>query len=172
MTPHGVRRALHWTHAGTTLLLLATGLLLEFPELRRFATGGYAIRLVSLHSWSGVAFALAPVAALALAGRALIGELLRRLGPPDPWRWREYHLAGSIAATGALSASGVLLWIGDAWLPIGLWDASRGVHVAAGWAIAVSLPLHLVAARHKIRARIRAELGLAEPDALLDIEPD
>jgi cytochrome b subunit of formate dehydrogenase len=157
-----VRRGLHAAHAITTLLLVATGLLLEFPELRLVSTGGYGQTIVALHRWGGVAFAAAPLLALGLAASALAEELRRRLGPPDPWRWRKTHIVLTLVAVPALSASGFALWLDDA-LPRGVVDAARTVHVALTWMLIAALPVHLIAARRKIVQRVRGWLGLEPP---------
>jgi cytochrome b subunit of formate dehydrogenase len=172
MTPIHLRRALHTAHAIASILLLGTGLLLEFPELRGLSIGGYGGRVVSIHLWVGVAFMLVPLAALALAGRPLVEDLRRRLGPPDPWRWRKSHITGSIVTVVVFSVSGIILW-GDDWFPLALWDASRTAHIAFTVLISISLPIHLVAARRKMLARAKEMLGLAEsPDSFFDEDTD
>ncbi len=162
MPAASVRRVLHATHAVATVALLATGLLLEFPELRGLAIGGYGRSVVFVHLGAGGFFAGLPLLALAVAHRALLEELRRRLGPPDPWRWRKSHIVGSLAAVALLSGSGVLLW-GDAHVSVFVGDASRAVHVALTVLIAVTLPIHLAMARRKILARVKEWLGGAGP---------
>ena len=157
-----LRRLLHGTHAAATVILLGTGLLLEFPELRSLAIGGYGRIVVLVHLVAGGVFALLPLLALAVAHRALLEELRRRLGPPDPWRWRKSHIVGSLVAATLLSASGVLLW-GDAHVSVHVGDASRAVHVALTVLIAATLPIHLAMARRKILARVKEWLGGAGP---------
>ena len=170
LAPAHVRRALHATHAVATVVLLATGLLLEFPELRSFTIGGYGRSIVSIHLVAGVAFALLPMIALLLASAALIEDLRRRLGPPDPWRWRKSHIVGSLIAVALLSVSGAVMWA-DADLPIAVGDASRAVHVALTALVGISLPIHLVLARRKIVERVKGWLGRGEPpDGFFDLD--
>jgi len=167
-----VRRALHATHAVAALLLLGTGLLLEFPELRALSIGGYGGRIVAIHLWAGAAFAGIPLAALAFSYRGLVEDLRRRLGPPDPWGWRKSHIAGSLAAGVLLTLTGLILWR-DTWFPVVVGDGSRWLHIGLTIVIALELPIHLVVARKKLRSRVREWLGLEEPpDSFFDFDSD
>ena len=79
-------RLLHWLNALTCLLLLGSGLLLFFPELKAPALGGY--RLLPLaHIVFGVAFIAAPLLVLLLARqrRAVADDVAAALTP----RWND-----------------------------------------------------------------------------------
>lgn len=165
MTPARLRRALHTAHVIATLVLLATGFLVEWPELRARLIGGYGPQIARVHRWAGVAFIAAPALALLVAARPLMRDLLRRLGPPDPVNWRKIHIVTSLLLGVALSVSGVLLWV-DAGLPLAALDATLTVHIVATWALAVSIPVHLAAARRKIVSRCREIVGLEAPPVL------
>jgi cytochrome b subunit of formate dehydrogenase len=162
IAPVAIRRGLHAAHAVLTLVLAATGLMLAFPELRSAVTGGYGGLLVDLHLWGGVLFAVSPLLALAVARPHLVEELRRRLGPPDPWRWRKTHIVLSIALVAGLSVSGAAMWL-DASLPTAAADLARFSHEVLTVVILVALPVHLVAARVALVQRVRRWLGL-EPD--------
>jgi hypothetical protein len=109
----------------------------------------------------------APVVAGAVAGRPLLRDLARRLGPPDPpLAWRKIHIVASLAMTIVLGASGGVLWIGVD-LPPSVLDGALEAHVAATWLLAVSIPVHLAIAWRKLVARTGEILGLA-PDSRLD----
>lgn len=167
-----VRRALHATHAVATLLLLGTGLLLEFPELRARFVGGYGTRIVTIHLWAGAAFAGIPLLALAISYRGLLEDLRRRLGPPDPWGFRKSHIVVSLGAGFLLSLTGLILWR-DTLFPVSVGDGSRWIHLALTVVIAVEIPVHLFAARRKIRQRVREWLGREEPpDSFFDFDSD
>lgn len=173
IAPVAIRRGLHAAHAILTLVLAATGLLLAFPELRSAVTGGYGGLLVDLHLWGGVLFAASPLLALLLARPHLVEELRRRLGPPDPWRWRKTHIVLSIVVVAGLSVSGAAMWL-DTSLPTAAADLARFSHEAFTVVVLVALPVHLVAARAALAQRVRRWLGL-EPDIdeLFDFdEPD
>jgi len=152
------RRLLHAAHALASLVLLATGFLLEFPDLRARVVGGYGLWISNVHLWSGAAFAAAPVLALAATARPLWRDLRRRLGPPGPRGWRELHIVLSLASAFLLAVSGLVLWVAQD-LPLPLEDACLEVHLIFTWVLAISLPLHLVAARAKIAAFFRGRSG-------------
>ena len=173
MNPRGARRWLHASHALTTLALLATGFLIQWPDLRARVVGGYGRELAIVHVWVGWAFALAPPLALALAVHPLLADLARRLGPAETSRGRQAHVVITLVAGGLLSVTGIVLWWPDdsGALPLALLDASLEVHIWATWVFAVSLPMHLLAARRKIVERVRVALG-GEPPPLFEFADD
>ena len=89
MTPGAVRRALHAAHALTSVLLIATGLLLWDPDLRARFVGGYGREILEAHLWVGALLLGAPILAGLLAGRVLLRDLLRRSlrGRSSTARW-------------------------------------------------------------------------------------
>jgi cytochrome b subunit of formate dehydrogenase len=165
MSPAQVRRTGHAVHAVTTLVLIATGLLIEWPELRARLFGGYGLQLSAVHHWAGALFALAPMLAAAIAARPLARDLRRRLGPPDPVSWKKIHIVATLVLTVLLAGTGALLWI-DPGVPIAVFDATVQVHVISTWGIIASLPIHLTAARRKIADVVAVALGLRGLPAL------
>jgi len=162
MTGTTARRLLHVAHAATTLALLATGFLIEWPDLRARVVGGYGRQLADIHVWIGWAFAAAPLLAVAAAARPLIADLAQRLGPPDPLTWKKAHVLLTLAAGVLLTATGVVLWWpGD--VPVALQDASLEIHIVATWVLALSLPVHLVEARRKMAELVRHHLRGGPP---------
>jgi hypothetical protein len=168
-----VRRGLHVAHAAAAIGLLATGVLLGAPDLRARLLGGYGREIAAWHDVGAYVFLAAPALALALAARPLLVDARTRLGPPDGLTWRKLHLALTLALSAGLSASGLVLW-GGSGAPALVYDAALEVHVAASWALGVALPLHLVAARRKLAARVREILRGGPDDAMFDpdLEPD
>lgn len=144
------------------LLLLATGVLLFFPELRGAAIGGYGQRILDLHLWGGVIFAVAPLLAAALVARALVEDVRRRLGPPDPWGWRKTNIVLSLAASAGLVVSGFAIWFDDV-LPRAFGEPMHWIHDALTVVLGAALPIHIVMSRRKIASRVREWLGLAPP---------
>lgn len=176
MSARGARRwlrALHALHALTTLALLATGFLVQWPDLRARVVGGYGRELAILHVWVGWAFALAPLLALAFAARPLLADVARRFGPSETSRWRKAHVVVTLVAGSLLSVTGVALWWPDDFgaFPLAFLDASLEVHIWATWVFALSLPLHLLVARGKIVERVRVALG-GEPPPLFEFADD
>jgi cytochrome b subunit of formate dehydrogenase len=158
MSPSGIRRALHHAYTLATLVLLVTGALLAWPDLRALAVGGYGREIWQLHLWAGWAFLAVPVLAVGAAARPLLRDFRRRLGPPDGVTWRKVHTIATLAAGILLGLSGLLLWL-DAGLPIAVIDAALAVHQALSWFVVAALLAHLVAARRKIAVRTGEILG-------------
>jgi hypothetical protein len=72
----------------------------------------------------------------------------------------------TVAASLLLSTSGIILW----WfqdLPLVVQDVSLEIHIWATWAVAASLPVHLVVARRKITERVRL-IRADEPPPLFE----
>ena len=165
-----VRRGLHHVHAVATLLLLASGWLVADADLRARLVGGYGREILQAHVWIGWALLAAPILALALAQRPLLRDVMRRLGPPDPvWTWRKVHLVGAAVLWALLIGTGVILWADVDLSRRGL-DAALEIHVAATWAVVISIPLHLALARGKIAARTGELLGGQPPSVHADQE--
>jgi len=165
MSPPLIRQLLHGLHVAASLVLLATGLLIEWPDLRARVIGGYGRQLATFHEWASVPFIVAPLLALLIAGRPLLRDLRRRLGPPDPVSWRKIHIVSTLGFGLLLVVSGLVLWVDPGVpIPLPLFDASVTVHVVATWVLLCSIPVHLFAARRKIVSRCRDLLrGQSEP---------
>ncbi|MEB2345522.1 MAG: cytochrome b/b6 domain-containing protein [Deltaproteobacteria bacterium] len=150
----GWRRLLHRSHAAATLVLLASGVLLQAPDLRAGLVGGYGREISLVHRAAGVLFVLVPLAALLRAGRPLARDALRRLDPPDPRAWRQLHLVLSLGATPLLALTGLLPWLG-ARIPAAIGDLALEAHAALAWLFLAMLAAHLLAVRRKLGARFR-----------------
>ncbi len=157
-----IRGALHTGHVLATLALLATGALLEWPELRARLIGGYGTTIVTVHLWSSAIFVAAPVLALVLSHRTLLHDLQRRMTLRGPWPgpWRKIHIAVSLAGGLVLTVSGVVLWVDD-YVSRSVWDLSRTGHVVFTVVIAAAIPIHLFKARERMAKVVREKLGLA-----------
>lgn len=166
-----VRRGLHVAHAAAALVLLVTGVMLGAPDLRARLLGGYGREVAAWHDVGAYLFLAAPVLALILAAHPLLTDLRTRLGPPDGLTWRKVHLALTVALTACLSASGLVLWAGPQ-APVVLYDGALELHVAASWALGLALPVHLVAARRKLAARVREMLHGGPEVPMFDAELD
>lgn len=160
MTPFTVRRYLHLFHSLTSIMLIATGLLISYPDIRGTLLGGYGREVLDWHLWSGWIFMGAPVLALALATRPILRDLRRRLGPPDPvYAWRKIHIVTTLILTFLVNATGVVLWL-DFDIPLSFVDAMVEIHIIVTWILLFSIPLHVVLAWRKIVARTREMLGI------------
>jgi cytochrome b subunit of formate dehydrogenase len=159
-----LRRALHVLHAITALALVASGALVAFPDLRASLVGGYGRQIVSVHVWVGIVFAAAPLAVMALSARALLADLARRLGPPDPIGWRKLHIVLSLFLSIVVTVTGFALWL-DLDVGLRVLDLLVELHAWSSWVLAGTIPIHLLAARRKIASRTLEMLGRAPPDA-------
>ncbi len=135
------QRALHAAHLLTFVALLATGLLLLFPELRAALIGGYSLVVRSVHCWVGVAFVVLPATVLAAGGlRALASApttvALRAL-------WRRLHVWGTVLMGVLFTVTGAVLWV-DAGVSEAFHDGSRATHNWLTWAGAGLLGVHLL----------------------------
>jgi hypothetical protein len=170
MSPVGIRQALHHLYTAALLLLFATGLLLAQPDLRAFVVGGYGRQILDVHIWLGWVFVGLPVLVLLLAGRPLLRDLLRRLGPPDGVTWRKIHIVITLTAGIALGATGLVLWL-DSGFPLAFSDVAVELHEIFSYLVIAILGLHLVAARRKIVVRTR-EIVLREREPLFPFDLD
>jgi hypothetical protein len=162
MSPIGIRRWIHHVYTVVAIVLLATGALLAWPDLRARLIGGYGRETLDVHLWAGWVMLGIPALFL-LAVRPIWRDLFRRLGPPDGITWRKINIVLSLAAGVLLALSGVLLWL-DLGLSITAIDAWLFVHDALSWLIFGALVVHIAAAWRKTVVRTREILGLeSEP---------
>jgi cytochrome b subunit of formate dehydrogenase len=158
MSPLGVRRVLHTVHVVTSLVLLATGFLLEFPDLRARVVGGYGREIARVHNWVGLAFVVAPALVLAVAARPLVRDLRLRLSLSGGLTWPKLHILATLVFSALLVVSGFFLWV-DWDLPLAVLDAMLEVHIVVTWLLVASILLHLLAARREIAARVGGLFG-------------
>jgi cytochrome b subunit of formate dehydrogenase len=169
MSPIGIRRAIHHIYTLAALVLLATGALLTWPDLRARVIGGYGREILDIHLWAGWIMLGLPALFL-VAARPIWRDLLRRLGPPDGITWRKIDIVLSLVAGLLLAVSGVILWL-DLGLSVAVIDATLFVHQALSWLILGALVVHIVAAWRKTVVRTREILGL-EPGPRFPFEVD
>lgn len=135
------QRALHAAHLLTFVTLLATGLLLLFPELRASLIGGYSLVVRSVHCWVGVAFVVLPAALLAAGGLGALAAAptavaLRAL-------WRRLHVWATVLLGALFTVTGAILWA-DADVSELIHDGSRATHNWLTWAGTGLLGVHLL----------------------------
>jgi hypothetical protein len=169
MSPIGIRRAVHHVYTVVAIVLLATGALLAWPDLRAQIIGGYGRETLDVHLWVGWIMLATPVLVL-LALRPIWRDLVCRLGPPDGITWRKINIVLTLVAAAALGGSGVLLWL-DQGLSIAAIDAALFVHDAFSWIILAALLVHVIAAWRKTVVRTREIFG-RETEPLFPFEDD
>lgn len=156
------RKSLHALNAVLFLLLLATGLLFQFPEWRGAILGGYGMLLQDLHRWGGVAFAVVPALALAWVGSTLWRDAWKRASRPKGKNLRRGNLWAALAGGAGFTGTGAILWWGPRGMPV-LVDASLWLHQVLTYAALAILVAHLFWIRRLIWAKARAAIGLGMP---------
>ena len=172
-------RLLHWVHASSFLVLLATGLALYLPDLAELV--GRRPLLKGLHLWTAAAWAVALLLAVALGDRRRLAADWREIEriDADDRRW----LRGGHAASGRFNAgqklnalltaafavlfavSGLLIWLGERDHRF-LLEGAGPVHVVLTWLSVLLLTGHLYLAvvhprtRHALRGMTRGDVRL------------
>jgi cytochrome b subunit of formate dehydrogenase len=167
VSPIAIRRAIHRIYALAALVLLATGALLTWPDLRAQVIGGYGREVLDVHLWAGWVTLGTPLL-LSLAALPIWRDLRRRLGTPDGITWRKINIVLSLVAGVPLAVSGVMLWL-DLGLSLAVIDAALFVHQALSWLILGALVVHIAANWRRTVVRTRAILGL-ESDPVFPFE--
>lgn len=147
-------RWLHITYALVVLLLVATGLPIQFPDLRARLVGGYGRSIATVHEWGGVAMLALPLLALAWAPSWATTSFRLRARHRRDLGLHAANLWFTLLSGMLLIATGFIMWMPDR-LPLPLVDNSAQLHAAASWALYVMLPVHLLVTRQRIWAATR-----------------
>jgi cytochrome b subunit of formate dehydrogenase len=164
----------HVIHAGSFLVLLATGALLFAPTLRARLIGGYSLHLRFVHCWAGVVFAVAtlPFVVTMLSPRGAAGRAAPE-GSSALRRWRGAHRLFTVGSVAAFTVTGIVLWQQDRF-GLAAIDSSATIHrwltvlaaalLAAHLSVAVLAPAlrALSVARRRRAADRETSLPVAE----------
>jgi formate dehydrogenase subunit gamma len=172
-------RLLHWTHASSFLLLLATGLALYLPALAELV--GRRPLLKELHLWTAAAWVVALVLVIGLGDRRRLAadwrEIERidaddrrwlRAGRAAPGRFNAGQKLNALLTTAfalLFAVSGFFIWLGERDHRF-LLDGAGPVHVVLTWLSIVLLTGHLYLAvihprtRHSLRGITRGDVRL------------
>ena len=163
-------RALHWTHAVSFLLMLATGLILMLPSLSEIVARRQLVK--NVHLWTAVAWVVLIAVIIVAGDRRSLRQDWREAESldADDRRW----LIGRRAPQGKFNAgqklnvlltaafavlflvSGIFLWLGERDHSF-LLDGTGTLHVALTWVSLATLVGHLYLAllhpsmRHALR---------------------
>ncbi len=140
-TRSAARALVHAAHALTFIVLMATGVLIFVPELRELATGGYSLLIRQIHRWTGVAFIVVPLAAMASAGTEVV--FLRGAEGTPRNRLKAVHVAASVIMTALFTGTGLVLWATSSFGE-SVVDASYLLHDWLTYAAAALLAAHLL----------------------------
>ncbi len=147
----------HFLYATVVFVLVATGLLIQYPDWRARLIGGYGQTVAWWHEWAGVAMLVVPLLAFAL-------------GPAEAWEtiqlrsWRLEKLAihainlwFTIVSGAVFVVTGFLLWF-QRGLPDPVIDWSYTLHDVFSYALYVMIPLHVLASLGRTVRNLRARL--------------
>jgi formate dehydrogenase subunit gamma len=170
-------RALHWVHASSFLVMLATGLVLLLPSLSEIVTRRQLMK--NLHIWTAVVWVIAIVLIVLLGNRRRLLDDWREIETfdADDRRWLRLRRApqGKFNAGQKVNAllttafavlflvSGFFMWLGERDHRF-LFDGTGTVHVILTWASLALLVGHLYLAlihpstRHALRGMTRGDV--------------
>ena len=139
----GLWKAGHVTHAGSFLVLLATGVLLFAPTFRAHLIGGYSLHVRLVHCWAGVVFVLATLPFV----RAVLPAMRTAARASDAARdalrsWHRAHLLFTVGSGAAFTVTGLLLWQ-QQWFGLAVADSSATIHRWLTYLAAAVLTAHL-----------------------------
>lgn len=153
-----------WIHRVNTtaiLVLLFTGTLHTYPDVRSAIFGGYDRLVADVHIWAGAVFVCFPILALARTQGSLLKNLRVRILKDPNWHWRRLHLILTLIACCLQSSTGFVIWLDAQWpMPVSLVDSLFVIHRSVAWYLGLSLPLHLWMARQSIVKITRKLIGL------------
>lgn len=154
-----IRPSLVWIHRVNTslaLLLLATGLLHTFPDVRRSLMGGYELVIADTHLWTGALFIVFPLLVLACSQKSMVHHLRGRMFKAERWNWRRINLTFSVHVCVFQAIAGFLIWSDNYFTyPVLLVDGLFLLHQGGAWYIGLLIPLHLWMARRAIIRTLR-----------------
>ncbi|MBC8292315.1 MAG: cytochrome b/b6 domain-containing protein [Proteobacteria bacterium] len=136
------------------LVLVATGLPIQFPDLRAGLVGGYGRTIASIHEWSGVVMLAVPILALAWAPSWATTSLRLRARRRANLGLHAINLWFTLLSGVMLVVTGFIMWMPGT-LPLPLIDTSAQLHAAASWGLYVMLPVHLLVTRQRVWAATR-----------------
>jgi len=148
----------HFFYGAVVLGLVATGVLIQFPDLRAKLIGGYGQLLAAWHEWLGVAMVAIPVAAFALGPSAAIETVQLRSWRRDKLGFHALNLWFTIVSGVVFIVTGFVLWFAGSF-PDAAVDWSYDLHDWFSYALYVLLPLHVVTSFGRTVRNLRARLA-------------
>jgi len=152
----------HFFYAVVALGLVATGLLIQFPDLRARFIGGYGRTVAWLHEWSGVGMLVVPLLALMLAPAMAWETVQLRSWRRDKLWIHAANLWFTIVSGIVFVVSGFLLWFQQG-LPDPVIDWSYVFHDIFSYVLYVMIPLHILVSLGRTVRNLRARLGRLRP---------
>ncbi len=154
MKPARIRRLVHDTNATAALVLLLSGILISYPDLRAMLLGGYGNQLSDIHIWAGWTFAVVPLLGFFYKRKEIAANLQRRLRSGRKNMLRRAHLAGSLLCGTIFAITGIVMWW-ETGVPLIVLDSMLEVHIWLAWLMGATLLAHIYSARRGIIGRTR-----------------
>lgn len=138
-------RWVHAIYACIVIVLIATAIPIQFPDLRASLIGGYGRSFATVHEWAGVAMLALPAVVLAVTPRKAVETILIRSYRREHLRLHAVNLWFTLASGVLFVATGFLMWFPSRF-PDAVVDTSADVHRILSYLLYVMVPLHLVIA--------------------------
>ncbi len=144
--PPGARyRWVHALYAVIILVLIATAIPIQFPDLRAWLIGGYGRTIATVHEWAGVAMLALPVVVFAAKPHAALETISIRSYRREHLRFHAFNLWFTLVSGVVFIVTGFVMWFPTR-LPHLLTDTSTDVHGWLSYVLYVMIPLHLMVA--------------------------
>ncbi len=162
ITSFEIRRWVHRFVGTAVLVLLLTGALVTFPDVRTALIGGRGQLLSDIHMWIGFILIGAPIVALFMNGKEIYENIRQRMFEAETHTWRRYHLSLTICISTLMALIGCILLIDSKVieLPIVIMDLFFWIHLAGAWLLGGVLIIHLWMARRGIVRTLKQWFGL------------
>ncbi len=151
-------RWVHAIYAAIVLVLIATAIPIQFPDLRASLIGGYGRSFATVHDWAGVAMLALPVVVFAATPRRALETIVIRSYRREHFRLHAVNLWFTLVSGLLFAVTGFLMWF-PAQLPDAVVDASADVHSTLSYVLYVVVPLHLVIASKRTWEVLRGWAG-------------
>jgi len=152
--PADLRRYVHDINATLATVLVLSGFLITYPELRAKTFGGFGHQISDVHTWTGWAFIAVPLLALLVRGPSLLAHLKQRIFATQQTTWRKFHLSFSLVLGVIFSITGLLMWW-QTGIPYVVLDFAAEAHLWLTWILCASVTVHIFNARKGIARRLR-----------------
>ncbi len=160
-------RRLHFAYAMNVLLLIATGLFIQMPDMRASVLGGHGRLIATIHEWSGVGMLVLPLLAVMRSPRWALNNIRRHSRRTSALRVHAVHLWFTLLTGLLFVVTGLAMWFQRS-LPDAIVDPSIELHSIFSYALYAAVVLHVVSVRKRLfrmvwKPQAEAREELAEP---------
>ncbi|MFQ5352002.1 MAG: cytochrome b/b6 domain-containing protein [Candidatus Binatia bacterium] len=158
---------LHLWYSAVVLVLIFSGLPIQFPDLRAKLIGGYGSSIAAVHEWTGVAMTVLPVLAFAVAPSRAFETIRLRSWRRDDFGLHAVNLWFTLVSGAVFIISGLLMWF-PASMSDAVLDVSAELHRAFAYVLYAAVPLHLISSRVRIVASVSGWWARVHPRRVED----